>query len=381
MTLQSVPGQYATPVGPNLLGISITNPASIGTTLDAANEACDFIGRIYWADGGNHTVSSAGGKIEWRSAAVTFANAGTTVVVGIGTVAGGPPPRATNVADLITTSVSASLTGGGGGITANAWQTSTMSTGSMAINHLAKVAVSVQMTARGGADSVIVTTSSGAVNHAPQVTTFTGGVYTALASSPNAVITADDGTIGWFYASEVFSAITARTFNSGSSPNEYGQLFNLPFPYTIRGVYGWVDPDNDFDAVVYSAPLSGSPVAQLTASFPATEMASNTPRRFEETFPSTYDVARNTDIVVGFKPGASNISAYYKTLGNAAHRAADIWGTSGYGVSRSGGAGAFANANSGLDHYYIGLLISRWDDAAGGGGGGGISRARAAAGF
>jgi hypothetical protein len=58
---------------------------------------------------------------------------------------------------------------------------------------------------------------------------------------------------------------------------------------------------------------------------------------------------------------------------------ADTWGVDGYGISRA--SGAFSNANSSLDHYYIGLIIGAFDDGAGAGAAGGISRARAAAGF
>jgi hypothetical protein len=60
-----------------------------------------------------------------------------------------------------------------------------------------------------------------------------------------------------------------------------------------------------------------------------------------------------------FKPGGSNVSAYFKTLANSAHRIADMWGTSGYGISRA--SGAFSDANSSLDHYYIGLLVGAFD--------------------
>jgi hypothetical protein len=68
------------------------------------------------------------------------------------------------------------------------------------------------------------------------------------------------------------------------------------------------------------------------------------------------------------KPGGTKITAYYKTLGAAGHRATDPWGTAGYGISRA--SGAFANANSSLDHYYIGLLVSALDDAVSAGGAG-----------
>jgi hypothetical protein len=72
---------------------------------------------------------------------------------------------------------------------------------------------------------------------------------------------------------------------------------------------------------------------------------------------------------VAYKPTTgSNISAAYKTLASATHRATDPWGTSGYGVNRN--TGAFADDNSGLNHYDIGLIVSGYD----GGGGVGFPR-------
>ena len=72
-----------------------------------------------------------------------------------------------------------------------------------------------------------------------------------------------------------------------------------------------------------------------------------------------YILSAETEIAAVFKPGASNIEAYYKTLHSATHRIADAWGTDGYGISRA--AGAFANDNSSLDHYYIGLIVGAFE--------------------
>ncbi len=111
--------------GATLVGLSTV-------TIDAANEAAIMIGHIYWEDGGSHTIDTTGSSsIQWMSGAVTFANAGTTFNVGIAAVntTAGPPGRAVNVADVITFDVVAVFTGGLGGVTGSAWQTSVPTVG------------------------------------------------------------------------------------------------------------------------------------------------------------------------------------------------------------------------------------------------------------
>ena len=160
--------------------------------------------------------------------------------------------------------------------------------------------------------------------------------------------------------------IVTRTWNSGSATKEYGQLFRLPFPLTIYGIYGWMSLNADCSIVLYSSPLAGSPVAEQTLLLDANTAQSAQSRRFVEFFPSAYSYAANTDIAAVFKPGASSVSSYYKNLNAANLRVTDAWGTSGYGISRA--SGAFADANSSRDHYYIGLVVGGFD--AGGGGAG-----------
>lgn len=367
MSFANVPGGSTLMIGAGLPAQGL--PTSIAnTTIDAANEAVIVIGRVCTSDGASHTIDTTGSSsLGWRSGSVTFANAGTTVKVGLASAdtANGPPGRAANVANVVTFDVSAVFVGGGGGITANAWQTSVPTAGTKTIANGDLVAFVVQMTARGGVDSVVATMSSsntgGTPPHEPIVTQYTGGSYAISDGAPRVVITFSDGAIGWFQFGDVANSVTARTFNSGSAPNEYGQLFNLPFPVRISGLFGFIDPDANYDLVLYSTPL-GTPVAQKTLSFDLNTASVAAGRRVQGVFPSPYDVAGNTDFAVVVKPtSVSNMSAYYKTLVSATHRVADPWGTNGYGVSRSGGSGAFANANSSLDHYYVGIIAGGFE--------------------
>jgi len=380
MTLVAFPGSPLSFVGPGFSDSSIISSSS--TTLDATGESVVFIGRMITSDGGSHTIDTTGSSsIGWRTGNVTFADGGTTVKVGIAAVltTAGPPGRAANAADVITFDVSKTMTGGGGGITTNAWQTHVPDAGTKTIANGDLVAIGVQMTARGGvADSVTVTHQTlSLVNHGVQITTFLAAAYAAGIGLPNAFVTFSDGAFGYIAGGQVFSVLTARTWNSTAGTKEYGQLFNLPFPMKVYGIWGFIDPDGDHDVVLYSDPLSASPVPERTVSVDANTTASAAGRRFIQWFATPYTTTANQSIVAALKPGTSNISTYYKTLNSAAHRVSDPWGTSGYGVSRA--SAAFSDANSSLDHYYVGLILGAFDDGTSTGGG--ISRARGAAGF
>lgn len=363
MSLANLDGGLLVPIGAHQLFHPGTNPTLGSITLDAANEAAIFVGHIITDDGASHTIDTTGSsEIGWAALAVTFANAGTTLKVGLGAVdaANGPPARAANAAGVITFDVSKTLTGGGGGV-ATGWQTHVPDAGTKTIASGDLVAMAVQMTARAGADTLGVALSGSAtfVNR-PTVTSYVGvPAFTAIAGTPDAIIRFSDGHYGWFFGSDLAASISNRTFNSGSGTVEYGQLFKLPFPARIYGIFGDVDPDGDFDGILYSNPLGGTPVAERTASFDANTAATAQTRRMALMFSSPYDATADQQLGVVFKPGASNITLRYKTLAAAGHRVTDPWGVDGYGISRA--SGAFADANSSLDHYYVGLLIGGFE--------------------
>ncbi|MGL3208309.1 hypothetical protein [Bradyrhizobium sp. BR 1433] len=336
------------------------------------NQAVICIGQIETSDQGSHTIDTTGSSsIGWRSDGITFVNPSTSVSVGLAAVdtSNGQPGRAVNSAGVATLDVAAVFAGNGGGITDSAWQTSVPTTGSKTIAHGDLVAFVIQMTARGGSDIVRIDLPGPATVGimSPTVTTYNGSSYTGQAASiPNVLITFADGATGWIQGGDVASTMGSKFWNSGSATKEYGQLYQMPVPMKIFGIYGWGAFSNDVTLNLYSDPL-GTPAVQKSASIVAKTLSSNS-GFFYKMFSSPYSTTANQPIGAVFTPGAGSISAYFKTLGNAAHRASDPWGTSGYGISRA--SGAFANANSSLDHYYIGLLASAFDDGTSGGGGG-----------
>lgn len=337
---------------------------------DAANEAVIMVGYVFTEDGASHTLDTSGSSsLGFRTGSVTLANAGSTVKVGLAAVdtANGPPARAVNVANVITFDVSADFIGGGGGITANDWQICVPTTGAKTVANGDFIAFAVQMTARAGVDGVNVSAVSALDQMAvPGVTGF-GGSYSNASRLPNVVITFSDGALGFFVGGYVGTVgSTAQTWNSGSSPNEYGNVFQAPFPMTIYGIALSANLANA-DVVLYSDPL-GTPSPQKTISFDAnTQQVAGNTSVLEAWFSSPYSLPANTPVAAILKPTTvSNCVMLYKSYHAAAHQKSEAFGTNGYAVNRS--SGAFAAQNSGKDRFTIGLLVGGFDDGASVGG-------------
>lgn len=335
------------------------------TILDAVNEACIMVGYLWWADAASHSVTTSGSSsMQWRSGGSVLADAGTTVKVGIAGVntTTGPPVRAVNVADVITFDVNASFVGGGGGITANAWQTSVPSTGSKTIAHGDLIAFAIQMTARGGVDEIYVATEGTLLTPSlPTVTTFNSGAYTPSTRLPNVILTASDGTKGYFYGGFVGTiGSTARTWNNASATKEYGNILRVPFAMRTYGIVVACDFAGDCDLILYSDPL-GTPVVARTLSVDLNTVgAQSSQSDGRYLFSTSYDLAASTNYAVVVKPtSAINVSMSYKQFNAASDQVSEMLGTDCYAISRS--TGAFAAQNSSKDRYAIGLLVGAFD--------------------
>lgn len=361
MTLTAIPGLPFVPVGAAGRGssgsISLAN-----LTIDAALESVQMIGRIFTADQASHTIDTTGSSsIQWRTAVSTFANAGTSVSVGIGAVdaTNGPPARAANVTDTITFDVAAVFTGGGGGITSNAWQTSVPTTGTKTIANGDLVALSIQMTTRGGADSVVIQGVAVTAFGVPMTTTFLSSAYGVGGNAPNAIITFSDGVKGYFVGGLVGSVSLSTAWNNTSGQKEYGNLLEFPYPVRIQGAYLGISLTGDTEIVLYTDPL-GTPAAQRSFSIDLNQVSAATASIYQSNFTSYYDLPANTPVGIVAKPtSATNVTMTGMTL-NAAVDQAAYQGT-GYAISRD--AAAFAATNSSKDRYFIGLLIGGYNSS------------------
>ena len=326
-------------------------------TLNAANETFAFIGQVLLENplGGSKTISAAGGgSIVWTAGAVTFANGATTFDIGIQDVS-----TTTSIAQPDGTfDVKARFTGGGGGVTANAVNTSVMTTGTKTIAHGDLVAITLAMTTRGGSDSIAVTlnnmTNYWGDSLRPGVVNNTSGTWARHTTAlPNAYILFDDGTIGWLAGTSFTkTAPTLVSYNSGTATaDEYGNLLKYPVTFNALGISltGYAASSSaDFELLLYSTPL-GTPAVERTITVDATQLtAVNGRLRGLFLFSTPFLLKANTEYAITLRPTTANtVGTYYHDVNNSTGGKAGSPNSYCYAVRRLDNTGAFSDYNGG----------------------------------
>lgn len=341
---------------------------SISFTMDATGESATCVGYVNLSTGPSTSkvLSAAGsGKISWLAGAITFANGSTNLRIGINDVS-----TATGLEDG-THDVYADLVGGTDTITASVVNTATMETGTKTIAHGDLIAVTLEMTARGGADSVVATGTPAVAMQLPYSTSDTGsGPGKGSSGCPRVAIQFDDGTLGWLtlFAPAAYEAPTA--FGTGSTPDEYALVFEVPFTATVTGVFADLDAvssTDDFEMILYSDPL-GTPVAERTIAQDP-DVFSTAAALYTRNFATAFTLLPNTKYAIALRPTTANTLTFQRMnfgTGNAALRGLTPLGTNWSQYTRSDNTGAFGSESTTLLPRF-GLWISEFHDGAGSG--------------
>lgn len=229
--------------------------------MNAANESCSGIGQLVTSDGnGSKVLSAAGGGSIWFeiSSAPTFANAGTTLRVGIQDV-DYTTGRGDGTFDVYKDLV-------GGTDTLNFWTRAYMGSGTKTMSPGDIFVFKIEMTSRGGTDSVSVKRQSldGNVGGFPYGSSNTG-TEIRHGHLPSVFIVFDDGTYGWFHATAPLglnaNSFAYGNYDSTSTPDEFAAVFSVPIEVTITEVglgVNSVGPGDEMEVVIYSDP-EGTP--------------------------------------------------------------------------------------------------------------------------
>ena len=340
-----------------------------GGTLDATGEQFAMIGRLYIDGRPTAAKTLSTGTIQFRLGTTTFANAGTTVVVSVQDVATGAGPFAQPDG---TPDVSKSLTGGGGGLTTAAWNTVTMDTGSKSMTHGDLIAVVWNMSARAGADSVVIV-PSGDASSRPVTNIYLAGAWQTSTVNgagvhPNVIIVFDDGTLGWIDGGMPYSKVGTEAYQDSTNPDERGMIFQVPFDCEIDGFFARLttgaSANADYTFKLYTDP-TGTP-ALVTSSAILAEQISGVTQLVREELPVPIALTKNTDYgLTVLATGTANLTLSVATLGNTAHRAAYNGGTSLKKITRNNSSGAFTAESPAITLYAMGVRISAINDTAG----------------
>jgi len=300
-------------------------------------------------DGGSKTISAAGGgSIVVLLGTVTFANAGSTFDVGIQDISTATNPMQGDG----TFDVKASFTGGGGGITGSAFNTCAMTSGTKTLAHGDIVAIGFAMTARAGADSIVVSSVGMACPKAfPASVTNASGPFTRIASCiPAAYIIFDDGSIGWIYGAWCHTGIATQTYNlNTATADEYGNLIMFPGTVEAEGISVVVTAGAtaDFEVILYSDPL-GTPVAERVVSIDSTYLAGSG-FVVDVLFPTRIRLRPNIEYAVTVRPTTTTNISTYSIDTDSVSGGGKIHppNSTAYAIRRLDNAGAFSDYNNG----------------------------------
>ena len=352
----------------------ITNWPGANITLDAATEMLQCSGQVYIEAGsGSKTISSAGGKIHWKSGATTFANAGTTLRIGLQDVSTTASPTQGDG----TYDVYADLVGGTDTIAATAAQATAMETGTKTLTHGDKVTVVLEMTARGGTDSVTVfyqNTGQGIDSIFPSLTTYLASSWSRAGGLLSVTLEFDDGTFGGIFgappACGASGSVITFASNTGTA-DEYGNTFSFPFPVVVDGFWTISYPSSnaaDFEVCLYADPL-GTPTLIEAVTVDATQVSvANSPRTLSMLFASPRTLNQNTVYGLTVRPTTTaNVGAYYHDAPLAGVKMAPL-GDACYAIRRLDNTGAFSDWNGGTAktrRMTMGLIVRAFEDVWG----------------
>lgn len=363
----------------NLFYPAVKTTSGAINTLNAPSETLECVGEVVLeegASGGSKTISpGGGGSIGWRTTTgVVFANAGTNLRVGIQDVSLSYPAQGDGTWDVY-----ADLVGGTDTIASSTWYNTAMETGAKTIAHGDLVSVSIEMTARGGSDSVSVFSANSPYTDAAGSPTYSArpsvSLNTATTSSrvPCLVLNFDDGTKGWLMLSNVMALWGLQAFNVGTAgSDEYGNFFEVPTACRVLGAYlaaDGVSAAMDYEVILYRDALGSTPVVVDTVLVDTSQTIDFASRPLVAVFPNQPTVKPGENLVVAIRPTLTgNVELQYSTVD-----AAGDWLPTGvpasdcYGVSRLNNTGAFANTGSPAKttRYGISLIIDQIDVSKG----------------
>lgn len=228
MTLQALPAPIYVPAPPWVSG----TPALSGVTIDASGEKCAMVFRV--------TKTGNISKVGIRFHVVTTPQDIKLSLQDLDLATGDPD----GVVDQSGVIASAN-------VTANTFRLATLDS-ARSVTEGDRLVVVAEFNSTVG--NVQITRWGQTAMRFPYLTNFTTS-WAKDNSSPVLALEYDGGTYSAIPGVWPLSAITGVAFHSGSSPDERGLKFRLPFPCRVRGVWAHMTASagGNFDAKLYDS--------------------------------------------------------------------------------------------------------------------------------
>lgn len=347
-------------IGSRVMGWPVRVSVS-SNVMDAVGESTAGIGRIYLSTGpGTSAVLDSTGYIVTCApgSAVTYANASTTITAGVQGVTG-----ATGIEDG-TYVVYGTDVGGSGLYAQSKVSEMPMSTGSMTIAHGDLIAIVVEMTARGGVDSIRVGMTTASGQSFPYHTQDSGAGPAKGTAAMQVMIRFGNGVVGAFNEDTMPSIHpVATSFNSGSAYSEYGCAMTIPCRMEVDrlvGAVGELDSGETGELRLYAEPFSGTPLQLASVSVDPliNGLVASGVGHHELPLSTRLVLERGQQIAVTYiATSAGSREITWRLTGTGAGKM--NWCGEVKSVRRGGGSGAFGEVSGNLP--YFGLVASALD--------------------
>lgn len=204
----------------------------------------------------------------------------------------------------------------------------------------------------------------------PYVVTFLGGVTTkAVIGLMDMAIEYNDGTTPYILSAAPLSTVTSTAFNNASTPDERGNLFQVPAPMRAIGFYHGTLPSGvsqTFDLVLYDSGSSALETISVDLDQDRTGVVGSRIHILD----TKISLTANTDYRLVIKPTvASNMTTQHMVCdtatGGTRLREAFMSGTTWKLTTRTD-AGAWTNTDDSV--ACVGLIVDQIDDGASAGG-------------
>lgn len=257
--------------------------------------------------------------------------------------------------------------GSTGATSSNTWYWVTLGTGST-VTIGDKISLVVSWTSFDASDELILNigvqgVSSG--NAYPYVVADTGS-WEFQSYGGNIAIEYSDNSIPAIHNVHAATTLNLNVFNAGSSPDERGLKFKLPFASRIVGIWGMFRFEADSLIRLYDS--DGSTV--LEELFIDEDQNSSAQGMYAALFDARHVLTKDTWYRLTYLPGigTSGRITSLTVTDDGAHKTMGAYplGVNCIGTSRTD-AGAWADVDT--ERYSMGMLIDQLDDGVGAGGG------------
>jgi hypothetical protein len=349
MTIQTINGAYME--WPRLREVN-ANLANANFVIDASGERVAVVFQVPKSGNIDRAVFSTGtvtaaDTIRMRLETVDLTNGDPTGTLYGSSTAGTQAAPASDTTYEVTFGTAATATAGD--IVALVVDFNSFTSGNLQIRHI-------------GAGA------GGSVSGLPYVDHFTTAWSKSQTTTPMCAIRYDDGTYEYIGAIGT-QQMVATTVGTGSTPDELGNLFTLPFTARASGFRVALDLDGDTDIILYD----GSDNVLMSASVDKETRGFANFSYFELLKPSSawVTLSANTNYRLVAKPTtATAIGMRELVVASSGMRSQLPGGSTMQKTSRSD-AGAWTDVDT-RQVFGLSILFSGFDDATGGSGGGAL---------